>query len=342
MKRRKLLIIFSVVAILFLIVFFVRKNIADMKLDTDSTGKELFLPTGTTYERAYNLIDSAIHIKNPELFNWIAKKKRYTTHVKPGRYVIGESMSYPELIDMLRAGRQKPVNVTFNNIRTLNQLSGKASQKIEADSVTILEFLSDESNYSGDGFKKETVIAVFIPNTYQFYWNTDARGFYERMLKEYKLFWTPQRIERAEEINLDPVEVSIIASIVDDEVAKAEEKPRIAGVYLNRLRIGMPLQACPTIKFALNDFTITRVLKKHLFVESPYNTYKYKGLPPGPVGCPSVEGIEAVLNAEDHDYLYFAAKSDFSGTHNFSRTLADHNRYAAQYQRELNRRRILK
>jgi UPF0755 protein len=173
-------------------------------------------------------------------------------------------------------------------------------------------------------------------------WNTDARGFYQRMLKEYKLFWTQQRIERAAEKKLDPIGVSILASIVDDEVAKAAEKPRIAGVYLNRLRIGMPLQACPTIRFALNDFTITRVLKKYLVVESPYNTYKYKGLPPGPVGCPSVEGIEAVLNAEDHDYLYFAAKSDFSGTHNFSRTLAEHNRYAAQYQRELNRRKIFK
>lgn len=343
MKKRKTVIFLSVAVILLLIIFIVYRNISSgMRLGPDITGKELFIPTGASYEKAFKLIDSVVQIKNPELFNWLAGKKKYTTHVKPGRYIIGENMTYPELIDMLRAGRQRPVNVTFNNIRTLNQLAGKVSQKIEADSVEISDFLSDESNYSADGFRRETVIAVFIPNTYQFLWNTDARGFYQRMLKEYKSFWTQQRIERASEEKLTPVEVSILASIVDDEVAKADEKPRIAGVYLNRLRIGMPLQSCPTIRFALNDFTITRVLKKYLTVESPYNTYKYKGLPPGPVGCPSVEGIEAVLNAEHHDYLYFAAKADFSGTHNYSRTLTEHNRYAAEYQRELNRRKIFK
>jgi UPF0755 protein len=142
--------------------------------------------------------------------------------------------------------------------------------------------------------------------------------------------------------NLDPVEVAILASIIDDEVAKADEKPRIAGVYLNRLRRGMPLQACPTIKFALNDFTITRVLNKHLQVDSPYNTYKYPGFPPGPIGCPTKDGLEAVLNAEEHDYIFFAARADFSGYHNFSRTLAEHNRYANIYQKELDRRRIYK
>jgi UPF0755 protein len=342
MKIRKPIFLLSVVFILLLVIYIVYRKISGMKLDSDTTGKELFIPTGASYEKAFKLIDSVAQLKNPELFNWLAEKKKYTTRVRAGHYIIGENMTYPELIDMLRAGRQRPVNVTFNNIRTLNQLAGKVSQKIEADSAEISDFLSDESNYSSDGFKKETVIAVFIPNTYQFLWNTDARGFYQRMLKEYKSFWTKERIERAAEEKLNPVEVSILASIVDDEVAKADEKPRIAGVYLNRLRIGMPLQSCPTIRFALNDFTITRVLKKYLVVESPYNTYKYKGLPPGPVGCPSVEGIEAVLNAEHHDYLYFAAKADFSGTHNYSRTLAEHNRYAAEYQRELNRRRIFK
>lgn len=342
MKNRRLIVSFSVGIAILIVALLVINKVRDISMDTGGKDIDLYIHTGSDYLKVYGLIDSLAGIENPELFNWIAKKKNYPTHVKSGRYVIVSGMTYVKLIDMLRAGRQTPVNVTFNNIRTLNQLAGKVSQKIEADSVEIMSFLSDESNYSADGFTKETVIAVFIPNTYQFFWNTDPEEFYQRMLKEYTAFWNSERRSLATEKNLDPIGVSILASIVDDEVAKVAEKPRIAGVYLNRLRIGMPLQACPTIRFAMNDFTITRVLKKHLEFESPYNTYKHKGLPPGPVGCPSIEGIEAVLNAEDHDYLYFAAKADFSGSHNFSRTLSEHNRYAAQYQRELNKRRIFR
>ncbi len=205
-----------------------------------------------------------------------------------------------------------------------------------------MKFLSDEGNYLSDGFNRETVIALFIPNTYEIYRNTDARGLYTRMLREYRLFWNEKRLDKAREEGLDPIQVSILASIIDDEVAKPDEKPRIAGVYLNRLKQGIPLQACPTIKFALNDFTITRILYKYLQIDSPYNTYKHSGFPPGPIGCPSIEGIDAVLNAEKHDYLFFAAKADFSGYHNFSRTLAEHNHYAAIYQKELNKRRIFR
>jgi UPF0755 protein len=160
------------------------------------------------------------------------------------------------------------------------------------------------------------------------------------MLREYRKFWNDERIKKSESIGLTPLEVSVLASIVDEEALKGDEKPRIAGVYLNRLKRGIPLQADPTVKFAVNDFTINRILYKHLEIDSPYNTYKHSGLPPGPIGCPSIEGIDAVLNAEKHDFLYFAAKPDFSGYHNFSRTLTEHNRYAAQYRRELNRRKI--
>jgi UPF0755 protein len=205
-----------------------------------------------------------------------------------------------------------------------------------------MNFLSDDSNFSRDGFKKETIISLFIPNTYELYWNTDPKQLYDRMLKEYHLFWNDTRLSKAKEKSLEPVEVAILASIIDDEVTKNDEKPRIAGVYLNRLRMGIPLQACPTIKFALNDFTITRVLKKYLIVDSPYNTYKHSGFPPGPIGCASIEGMDAVLNAEKHDYIFFAAKADFSGYHNFSRTLSEHNRYASLYQKELNKRKIFK
>ena len=162
------------------------------------------------------------------------------------------------------------------------------------------------------------------------------------MLKEYRLFWSDHRLSKAKEIGLDPKEVSILASIIDAEASKSEEKPRIAGVYLNRLKRGIPLQADPTIQFALNDISITRVLKKYLLVDSPYNTYKYSGLPPGPIGCSTIEGIDAVLNAEKHDYLFFAARADFSGFHNFSRTLSEHNHYALLYQKELDRRKIFR
>jgi UPF0755 protein len=337
--KKKLLYILPLFAVIVLILFYLYSSFS--KLDTKER-KTVYIRTGSTYDEVVALLDSTLGISHKKLFRWIAEKKSYPSTVKAGKYVVEPGMSYNELINMLRSGRQTPVNITFNNIRTLNQLAGKVGGHIEADSSSIMNFLSDESNYSADGFKKETVIAIFIPNTYQVFWNSSPKSFYSRMLKEYRAFWTEQRVSKAKEKGLSPVEVSILASIVDDEVAKKDEKPRIAGVYLNRLKKGMPLQACPTIKFALNDFTITRVLKKYLTVDSPYNTYKHSGFPPGPVGCPSVDGLEAVLNAEQHDYFFFAAKADFSGYHNFSRTLAEHNRYAAAYQKELDRRKIFK
>jgi UPF0755 protein len=254
--------------------------------------------------------------------------------------MIEPGMSNNNIVNILRSGRQTPVNVTFNNIRTLEELAGRIGGQIEADSASLSAFLSDESNYSAEGFDRRTVISVFIPDTYQLYWSVDPQGFYRRMLKEYMAFWDSDRMAAAEALGLTPVEVSVLASIVDEEASKADEKPRIAGLYLNRLRLGIPLQADPTVKFAVNDFTLRRILNKHLEVDSPYNTYKFKGLPPGPIRCPSRSGLEAVLNAEKHEYLYMVAKFDSSGYHNFSRTLAEHNKYAAAYRRELNRRKI--
>jgi UPF0755 protein len=337
--KKKLLYILPFTGILLLALVFFNKGATRI---SSGEKKVIYIHTGSTYNDVLKVLDTTIIINHKKLFNWIAEKKNYPQNVKAGRYVIEPVTTYSELINMLRSGNQSPVKVTFNNIRTLNQLAGKIGGYIEPDSTAILNFLSDESNFSSDGFTRETVIAVFIPNTYQVFWNTSPKGFYNRMLKEYKSFWNEQRIAKAREEGLKPVEVATLASIVDDEVVKKSEKPKIAGVYLNRLKKGMPLQSCPTIKFAMNDFTITRVLKKYLDIESPYNTYKYRGLPPGPVGCPSIEGLDAVLNAEKHDYYYFAAKADFSGTHNFSRTLSEHNRYAAEYQKELDRRKIFK
>jgi UPF0755 protein len=343
MKNNKLSYLLSIPAlIVFVSVFVVYRLLNGLNVKPTETRTVIFIPEGSSYAMAIDSLKANLRIKNIKVLEWVAERKHYPLLVKPGRYVFDRNLSYLELINILRSGRQTPVKITFTNIRTINDLAGKVGGRIEADSSEIIAFLSDPANYKSDGFDRENVISVFIPDTYEFLWNTSAHGFYSRMLKEYRKFWNDERLEKAKEEHLNQVEVSILASIIDDEVAKPEEKPKIAGVYLNRIRRGIPLQACPTIKFALNDFTITRVLKKYLVVESPYNTYIHNGFPPGPIGCPTVEGIDAVLNAEKHDYLFFAAKADFSGYHNFSRTLAEHNRYAALYQKELNKRKIFR
>jgi UPF0755 protein len=343
MKKKQLLYLLSGPGILALvIVILIYRNIFGVSIKAEENNQVIYIPTGSSYEQVLDTLESNLTIKNLKVLKWVANKKNYQALIKPGKYVIDRDLTYNGLINLLRSGRQTPVRITFHNIRTLNQLAGKIGKQIEADSSQIINFLSDDSNFSSVGFINENIIALFIPNTYEFFWNTDAKGLYNRMLKEYRLFWNDQRLAKAKEKGLDPKEVAILASIIDDEVAKPDEKSRIAGVYLNRLKRGIPLQACPTIKFALNDFTITRVLYTHLQTDSPYNTYKHRGFPPGPIGCPSIEGIDAVLNAEQHDYLYFAAKADFSGYHNFSRTLAEHNHYAALYQKELNKRKIFK
>jgi UPF0755 protein len=343
MKKKKIVYFLSGLGLLvFVILIVIYRILFGLNIKTERKNQVIYIPTGSSYVQVLDTLESNLKIKNTKVLRWVGNKKNYPVLIKPGRYVIGKNLSYNELFNILRSGRQAPVKITFYNIRTLNQLAGKIGSQIEADSSEIISFLSDDSNFISDGFKKENIIALFIPNTYELYWNTDAKALYNRMLKEYRLFWNDQRLAKAKDKGLDPKEVSILASIIDDEVIKPDDKPRIAGVYLNRLKRGIPLQACPTIKFALNDFTITRVLYVHLQTDSPYNTYKHRGFPPGPIGCASIEGIDAVLNAEQSDYLYFAAKADFSGYHNFSRTLAEHNRYAAMYQKELNKRKIFK
>lgn len=343
MERNRLIYILTIPGIVFaILVFAVSIIFSGPKVKIAGKKAVILVADNANYQMLTDSLNKHLDIKNQRAFHWLAGKKHLPVHIRPGKYVFSKDLSYSDLINILRSGRQTPVKITFSNIRTINDLAGRVGGRIEADSSSIAEFLSDPSNYSADGFTRETIIAAFIPDTYEFFWNTSAKGFYSRMLAEYKKFWNADRLRKASEKNLKPIEVSILASIIDDEVAKSDEKPKIAGVYLNRLRKGIPLQACPTIKFAMNDFTITRILTKYLKVASPYNTYLHSGFPPGPIGCATVEGIDAVLNAEQHDYFFFAAKADFSGYHNFSRTLAEHNRYAAQYQKELDKRKIFR
>jgi UPF0755 protein len=332
------LLVIVVVALMSAAVFILTVAFRD-NIKTDDEVR-INIPTGSSIEDLSSILKDAGVLRSEKSFLIMSRLRSSGRSVEPGSYLVEPGMNNHQLFNMLTTGRQSPVKVIFNNIRTLEELAGKVGGQIEADSASLSAFFDDEENYLGDGFNRQTVISAFIPDTYQLYWSTDAEGFYKRMLKEYRSFWNNERQKEAEDNNLTPVEVSILASIIDEEVVKDDEKPRIAGVYLNRLRKGIPLQADPTVKFAVNDFTLRRVLNEHLKVDSPYNTYKYKGLPPGPVRCPSKSAIEAVLKAEKHDYLYFVAKPDFSGYHHFSRTLAEHNRYAAAYRRELNRRRI--
>ena len=305
-------------------------------------GKEavIFIHTGSDYEAVKSTLAEGHYLTNEQSFNWVAQRKGLPENVHPGRYVLKNGMSNNQLVNMLRGGLQSPVNVTFNNMHDVDQLAGRIAKQIEADSASISQLFHNQEYIKEHGFNDYTIPALFLPDTYQFYWNTDAEGFAVRMLQEYSKFWTDERKEQAKKLGLTPIQVSILASIVNKETNMTDEMPRVAGVYLNRLKNNWLLQADPTLIFALNDYSIKRVLNVHKEVESPYNTYKYIGLPPGTICIPSVAAVKAVLNAEQHHYFYFCAKEDFSGYHNFAKTLAEHNRNAAKYQQALNQRGI--
>lgn len=273
-------------------------------------------------------------------FKLLAKYLGYPENIRSGKYEITNGMSHIQLINVLRRGHQTSVKLTFNNIRLKNDLAERLAEQLMIDQQSILSLLNDSVNCDSLGFSTETINAMFIPNTYEVYWNITKERLFQRMKREYDNFWTESRRNKAKAIGLSPIEVSILASIVEEETAASDEYPIVAGLYLNRLKQDMPLQADPTVKFAVGDFSLQRILHVHLEVESPYNTYKHTGLPPGPLRTPSIRGIDAVLNHTVHKYLYMCAKEDLSGRHNFAITLAEHSRNAARYRAELNRRKI--
>lgn len=295
----------------------------------------LYIPTGADFEQVKDSLYTNNLIRDKASFEWTAQQKKYASHVKPGHYILKNGMNSNQLCNLLRGGMQTPVKVTFNNIRDVNMLAGRVASQIEADSTSIANYLGNTLVLEQLGFNARTIPAMFLPNTYQFYWNTTAERFVEKMKNEYDKYWNEERKTKAKAIGLNPVQVSILASIVDKETNKTDEMARIAGVYLNRLRNGWLLQADPTLVFASGDFGLKRILNVHKEIESPYNTYKYPGLPPGPICIPSLQSINAVLNAEKHNYYYFCAKDDFSGYHVFAKTLTEHNRNAQRYQRAL-------
>lgn len=308
----------------------------------DPDGKYFYIPTGSSFD---DVVSGLLHhgfMEEEGSFRKVADLKKYTQNVKPGKYRIEKGMSNNDLVNLLRSGVQEEVVVTFNYARTKEKAAGLICSKLEADSAEFVGLLNDPILCKENGFTKENIGALLIPNSYNFYWNTNAEQLYARLLKEFKRFWNEDRLAKAKKIGLSPQEVSILASIVVSETSKKEDAPIIAGVYLNRLRKGIPFQADPTLIFATGDFTIKRVLNKDKKVDSPYNTYKYTGLPPGPIYISPARYLDHVLNYKKHDYLFFCAKEDFSGYSNFARTNAEHNRNARKYRNALNKKGVMR
>lgn len=303
--------------------------------------KIIYIPTGSTFDDVASILDENGIVEKMTLFRFLAEKRNYIDNIKPGKYRILDNMNNSSLIAFLKAGIQESIPIKFNGIHTKTQLVSRVYRRIEADSLSLALAMKDNVFLKKYGFTSETVQALFIPKTYDFYWNTSVDDFFQRMATEYKLFWTADRKLKAKALKLSQTEVAILATIVQSEqCCDNEEKKIIAGLYLNRLKKGMKLQSDPTVIFALNDFTIQRVTKQHLKMDLPYNTYIYKGLPPGPIGFAYQSSIDAVLNYKKNDYLYMCAKDDLSQRHNFTKSHTQHCINANRYHRALNKRKI--
>lgn len=345
MNKRKLripLLIIAVVAIIAGSVIGFKYYKGFFAPNVTAEAEYLYIYTHWDFEDVMTSIGELRAVKDTASFRWAANRMEYPSRVKPGRYRLEPDMDNRTLINRLGGGFQEPIRLRFENVRLKENLAAILANQLEPDSIAFINLLNDDSVAAAYGFETENFFSMFIPNTYEFYWNTSAERFVERMHGEYQKFWTEARRQKAAELNLTLQEVSVLASIVKGEALHTDEMPVIAGLYINRLRKGMLLQADPTVIFANQDFTIRRVLYRHLRTDSPYNTYLYRGLPPGPIMMPSVASVDAVLNYKQHDYLYMVAKDDFSGYHNFAVTQAEHNRNARKFQQALNERNIMR
>ena len=314
-------------------------KIGSPAFDTDKINY-LYIDENKNYETVLKQLESQFHIKDIRIFEQLASFMKYPQNLKAGKYEIEPKLNYVELIRMLRNGNQIPVKLAFNNVRLKKDFAEKVGNQLMFGPERLASALSDPEICRSFGLDTVTIVSMFLPNTYEVYWTISVAQFLERMKKEYDRFWTAARLAKARELSLSPLEVSVLASIVEEETADKSEYPIVSGLYINRLRKGMLLQADPTVKFAVGDFGLRRILFAHLEIDSPYNTYKNRGLPPGPIRIPSISGIDAVLNYTHHNYLYMVAKEDFSGKHNFAVTLSEHNRNAEKYRTALNRNNI--
>ena len=323
----------AVISVLIIYGFILISRIFSANTKFEEKEVYVYVPTGANYTDVKKILEP--YLKNYDNFEMVANKRSYPENVKSGRFLLKKDMNN---IDLVRAMRSNvPVKLAFNNQERLENFAGRVGSEIEADSLSLMKAIKDSTFLKENGFNEENVFAMFIPNTYEVYWNTSAVKFRDKMIKEYHNFWTAERIAKAEKQGLTPVQATILASIVHKESVKKDERPRIAGVYLNRLRLAMPLQADPTVIYALklkaNDFdqVIKRVFYNDLIMKSPYNTYVNVGLPPGPIAMPDITALEAVLNPEKHDYIYFCASVDRFGYHEFASTYEQHQLNAKKY-----------
>lgn len=300
----------------------------------------LYVPEGATYETVVDSLEKNKMITDIVSFAFLAKLMKYRESVKAGRYEIPVNSGNKEILSKLRGGYQDPVKLTFNNVRMKSDLLKKVGSKFIFKPEELSKLLSSQEACNKYGFDTTTIMCMFLPDTYLVKWTTTPEKFMDRMHDEYKKYWTDTKVQKAESIGMNPVKVAVLASIVQSETNKVDEMPRVAGAYINRMNINMPLQADPTVKFAVGDFSIKRILEKHLSINSPYNTYRNTGLPPGPIALPEKNALDAVLNYEQHKYIYFCAKEDFSGYHNFAENYEDHLNNAKLYQDALNRAQI--
>ncbi len=335
LRRLFLFLLFSILFITF--VFYFYQICYTPNILVGKEPRELIIPDSASFNTVQQILHEGGYVQDLISFSFLARLMKYDRHIKPGRYILNSNMNNLETIRYLRLGKQEPVMITFNNVRLIPELSKKITRNIaitpEAFEAEVIRFAMN-NNYC---FNKDNVLAMFIPNTYEVYYDVSPEELMERMYQEYRKFWNEERMAKAGALGLTPIEVSILASIVQAETVKREEAPVIAGLYINRLKKGMLLQADPTLVYAAGDFTLKRVLNEHKEIDSPYNTYKYKGLPPGPINMPEIYFIDAVLNYKPTNYLYMCAREDFSGYHNFASSLTEHNRNAARYQQALTR-----
>lgn len=339
MNLKRLIILIT--SLLIIIVGFLTFNVYN-KIYKPNTSKEgfIYIHSQSNFEDVENIIRP--FLKRVKPFSWVASKKKYDHNIKPGKYFINSGMNNNDLVNLLRSGKQVPIKLSFNNQDTFENLASRISEQIEADSISLLESFTNSSFLKENGFSIETSLAMYIPNTYEFYWNTSAESFRNKIHKEYNRFWNEGRLKKAKTLNLTKKQVITLASIVQKETALIKERPMVAGLYLNRLNDNWPLQADPTIIFALKQkygdhFVVKRVLTKDLEINSPYNTYKNAGLPPGPIAMPDISSIDAVLNPTKHNYYYMCASITQIGEHAFAKTLRQHNKNAFSYQQWLNK-----
>jgi len=309
---------------------------------TEGDDKPFVIERGATFKDVQNSLYDNGYVTDLVSFSFLAKVMGYHEVVKPGYFIIRKNMNNFDVVRMLRAGLQEPVTITFTNVRLLSELPEKICKNIALNEGDLLPLLQNDSVVKAYGFTPQTMISMFIPNTYQVYWTISAKELLDRMKQEYDAFWNAERKAKAEKLGMTPAQVTTLASIVQAESIKNEESATIAGLYLNRLKRGIPLQADPTLVFAIGDFTIRRLLNKDREINSPYNTYMYAGLPPGPINMPTIHSIDAVLNYEEHKYLYMCAKEDFSGYHEFATNLIAHNENARRFQEALNKAKIFR